>query len=266
MRISSYNQKQLNFLKKKYLVMNTRELTKLFNKTFGQRRTEAAIRTVLFRKKIKCGRLPKDRLVNRVRLFTPEQLKWLRENYPCLSQAEITAKFNNEFKTNRSDSQIRAAIRNHKIKSGRTGQFKKGSKPWNADTKGTMKRNRTTFKKGNRPHNTKHLFYERDTKDDYVQISVPEINPHTGYPRRFKAKHVWLWEQKNGPVPDGHVVIFSDGDNRNFDIDNLVLLSRLELLRLNKLQHRKAPDEIKPVLMTLAKVEAKVIEVSRHKK
>jgi hypothetical protein len=96
-----------------------------------------------------------------------------------------------------------------------------------------------------------------------VEISVPEKNPNTGYHRRFKSKHVWLWEQENGPVPEGHVVAFKDGNPANVDVSNLILLSRLELLKINKHQHKAAPDEVKPVIITLAKLEAKVIEKRR---
>ena len=44
-----------------------------------------------------------------------------------------------------------------------------------------------------------------------------------------------LWEQRHGrPVPDGHLVLFADGDRRNFDPANLLLVSRAELAVMNK--------------------------------
>lgn len=84
-----------------------------------------------------------------------------------------------------------------------------------------------------------------------------KFNPYTGYPARYKHKHVWIWEQANGPRPKGHVIIFRDGNNRNFNLDNLALLSRRELLVLNQRGYKSAPDELKSTIMALAKMEAK---------
>ena len=36
----------------------------------------------------------------------------------------------------------------------------------------------------------------------------------------------WLWEQHYGPVPEGHMVTFKDGDNMNVVIENLILSNR----------------------------------------
>ena len=45
---------------------------------------------------------------------------------------------------------------------------------------------------------------------------------HTG--EHWQSKHSLLWEQHHGrKVPKGHIVMFADGDRRNFDINNLML-------------------------------------------
>lgn len=264
MRINSYTPEQIEFLREGYRRMHTRDLTEAFNREFGQVRTHYAIRSALRNYNIKCGRAHKDRLMKRLRLYTEEQIQYLRDNYRDISVADMTEQFNAEFGTDFTVRQINTALKNRRICSGRNGQWKKGHQSWNKGKKGYMGPNRTSFKKGNRPHNTKHLWYERESKDGYIEISVPETNPHTGYHRRFKAKQVWLWEQKHGPVPEGHVVAFADGDPANFEPENLILLNRLELLRLNKLQHKEAPEEIQPVLITLAKLEARAIRAKKR--
>ena len=120
-----------------------------------------------------------------------------------------------------------------------------------------MGSNATSFKKGNRPHNHKPLWSERVGKDGYIEMSVPERNPYTGFPTRFKHKHLWIWEQANGLKPKGTAVIFKDGDNRNLAIDNLLLVTRAELLTMNLHGYKDQPDELKPSVLALAKVEAK---------
>ena len=263
MRSNSYTPEQVDFLREGYRRMKVEDLTDAFNVRFNQQRTVAAIKTILNRHKIRCGRPAKDRLINRQRMLTPEQVEYLRENYRDISLVDMTDKFNRHFGTTYSQKQITTALKNRGINSGRTGHFPKGSKPWNAGKKGYMGRNKTSFKAGREPHNTKWLGYERISKDGYIEISVAETNPHTGYERRFKPKHVVIWEQRNGPVPDGCCVIFRDGDKLNVTIENLVLVSRAELLRINQYGYKEAPEEVKPSLLVLAKLETKAGDLRR---
>ena len=66
--------------------------------------------------------------------------------------------------------------------------------------------------------------HERTSKDGYVEISVDQVNPHTGYERRFVHKHRHLWEQANGPLPDGMCLKCLDGDKTNTAPLNLSLI------------------------------------------
>lgn len=49
-------------------------------------------------------------------------------------------------------------------------------------------------------------------------------------PQKWKRKHVMVWEAANGALPPGRVIIFADGDCRNFDLDNLIDLAWFENL------------------------------------
>ena len=74
----------------------------------------------------------------------------------------------------------------------------------------------------------------------------------------------WIYMQHIGPIPKGKVVSFRDGDPSNFDPDNLILLSRAEMLRLNQNGYRDAHDDIKPALLALSKLQAKTSELSKR--
>jgi hypothetical protein len=52
--------------------------------------------------------------------------------------------------------------------------------------------------------------------------------------KNWRHKHITIWEAANGKVPRGHVVIFADGDKSNFALDNLILVSRGELVVMNR--------------------------------
>ena len=50
----------------------------------------------------------------------------------------------------------------------------------------------------------------------------------------FVPKHRLIWEQANGPLPPGYLVIFKDGDKRNFALDNLAAITKKERLDMNR--------------------------------
>ena len=145
---------------------------------------------------------------------------------------------------------------------GRTG-YLPGAVPANKGKKMPFHPNsaRTQFKKGNLPHNTKQLGHERLTVDGYVEISVGEVNPHTGYERRYVHKHRHLWEAANGAVPEGMRLKSLDGDRANTDPANWVAIPKALGPRLNGKFGRgydAAPAEIKPVIMAICELEHKV--------
>ncbi len=162
-------------------------------------------------------------------------------------------------------------------RTGRTGHFTKGQVPANKGKKcpeGVGGRHpnarRSQFKKGQEPHNTKHLGHERLSKDGYVEISVAETNPHTGYGRRYVHKHVHLWEALNGPVPEGHCLKSLDGDRTNTDPANWIAIPRGALPRLNGgrasrvMAYDTAPAELKPAILAIAQIEHRAKEIAQQ--
>jgi hypothetical protein len=131
------------------------------------------------------------------------------------------------------------------------------SHPGTRAPKALTHRNRTSFKKGSVPPNRKELGTERYDPKYGIYIKVAEKDPYTGFPTRYKPKHVVVWERNFGPVPKGMVIAFKDSDNTNCNPENLMLLTRTELLRLNGAGYKNAPQEVKPSLVALARIEAK---------
>ena len=143
---------------------------------------------------------------------------------------------------------------------GRTGYFAKGEVPHNKGKPMPYHPNSaaTRFKKGHLPHNTNYLGHERVSKDGYIEISVDEVNPHTGYERRYVLKHRHLWIEANGPIPHGHRLKCLDGDRTNTDPANWEAIPYALAPRLNGKFGRgydDAPAEIKPTIMAIAKLE-----------
>ena len=231
-------------------------LTASFNQEFNTTKTESQIRAAVKNHDIKCGRTGFTK-GEKLHKWKTEQVAWVREAYTRLSLVEMTAEFNRVFNDDKRVSQMRSLTRNQHIKSGRTGHMNAGNEPWNKGTKGLTGANSGSFKKGDIPGNQRSLGDERIcTKDGYILIKIDEEKPYTGAPTRFKAKHVWLWEQAHGPVPEKHTVSFIDGDKSNCVLENLELLSRSALLYLNQSGIKDLPDALKPTMRTVAKLQA----------
>ena len=92
----------------------------------------------------------------------------------------------------------------------------------------------TQFKKGMVPHTWRPIGHERVSKEGYLQRKVSD----TGTTRRdYVAIHHLVWRMHGHTVPQGYALCFVDGDKRNFDINNLELVHRSELMRRNSV-HR----------------------------
>ncbi|MGD9825176.1 HNH endonuclease signature motif containing protein [Desulfobacter sp.] len=201
-------------------------------------------------------------------MFTEDRERFINSTFKSHTAEETARLVNARFDMAVTGQQIKTYVKNHGIASGRTGHFPKGNKPWNAGSKGQglTGPNKGSFKKGDIPGNTKPLGYERiDSKDGYVLVKVAEPNPHTGAATRFKHKHIHIYEQEHGPVPEGMVVIFRDGDRRNFDPGNLEAITRSELARLNQYGYSHVPDELKPSVLAMTKLKVKVFERSKER-
>ena len=158
-----------------------------------------------------------------------EIIKYMRENAEGKSNIELTEIVNKRFNTDFSVEQIKGIKSRKKISSGLTGRFQKGNIPWNKSKKGwyATGTEKTRFKTGNIPSNHREVGSERITKDGYIEVKVEE-------PNKWRLKHIVVYEQQHGVVPKGYAVIFLDGDKKNTDISNLKLVTRSELLIMNR--------------------------------
>ena len=159
--------------------------------------------------------------------YTNIELIFLRDNYPGKSRAELTKLFNEEFSTLLSKRQITSVLKRYGFINGLGGRFQKGHCPWNKGLKSVTGYSSTRFKTGHTPLNKRPILSERVNRYGYIEIKV--ANPNV-----WKSKHSYVWKMRHGDIPKNHVVIFADGNNRNFDIDNLLLVSRSELVQMNK--------------------------------
>ncbi len=202
-------------------------------------------------------------------LYSEAELDWIEANRHRLRR-EAHAEFAKLFgRQDVSFTNYNALCKRKGWTTGRNGRFESGQKSWNKGQKMPFneKSAATQFKKGSIPPNRVPMWTERVCKDGYVEIKVPLKNPHTGSPTRFMHKHRHLWEQQNGPLPEGHALKCLDGDKTNCHPSNWEAIPRGLLPRLNGKSGRRydlAPDELKPTILATAKLEHAVRNIGKH--
>lgn len=143
---------------------------------------------------------------------------------------------------------------------GAEHRFRPGMASWNKGKKGWQAGGRsaeTRFKPGNRPHTWVPIGTEQ-IRDGYLWRKVTD-----GHGRHdWRQVHVMLWEQNNGPVPAGFILVFRDRNKQNIQLDNLELITRAENCRRNSI-HRY-PPELKQAIRRLKKLKRTIEEKSNE--
>lgn len=190
--------------------------------------------------------------------YTPAMHAFFEEYIPGHHYNEIVAEFERRFNIQITQEQVHSYTRNHKIKTGFTGQYKKGNVPSNKGktwddylTKEQQERARTTnFKKGSRPHNYVPVGSEAlTTGDQYVKVKIAE-------PNIWELKHKLVWREHFGEIPPGMVIAFRDGNRQNCSIENLRLVSKRALTHICRFSNTEG--KARDTAITLAELRLKI--------
>lgn len=137
---------------------------------------------------------------------------------------------------------------------GIKSRFSKGHEPENkgkpmhshvyAKCKATM------IKKGHEPHNTKYDGHKRISKDGYIEIRVTK--------GKYVFEHRHIWEQVNGKVPKGFILVFKDRNPKNITLENIELISWEENMKRNTIN--RFPSELKSTIRLVNKLKRTIHE------
>lgn len=197
--------------------------------------------------------------------------EFVRDNSWGVSSKDMAEMVNKKFGTSFTATMMKQFRQRHGIKSGVTGWYQKGHAP---GTKGKSieeickhdpvklaKVLATQFKKGDRPLNEKPVGAIVINSEGYV---LRKKQMEGSQWERWEFLHRAVWEEHNGPVPDGMIVMFKDGNRQNCSIDNLMLVSRGELAVMAKRGYRYEDPDLTEAAVNM--VRLKIMANKRKRK
>ncbi len=217
------------------------------------------------------------------RPYSEEEIAVLKKQYPDTPTAEIAARLNRSLSSiytrarmlglKKSDAFLASPAACRLRRGDNPGipyRFKPGHVPANKGLRrpgwyaGNMRA--TQFKKGEINGRAARLYKpigtERVSKGGYLERKFTDER-HGPY--RWKAVHVLLWIEHYGPVPPGYAVGLIDGNKKNVVIENLVLLSRQDLMRRNS-YHNNYPKEIGLLIQARGALVRQINKRTKHEK
>ena len=135
------------------------------------------------------------------RRYTQEEKQWLKENIGKEPYAETVKKFNAMFSRGISLNGVRGISDIH-----------------------ALPKYNPPLPKG----------AEKTRADGYVHVKVCSKRDGGKKTDNWKRKHRLIYEQANGKIPDGYVIIFLDGNKQNITLDNLMPASQAEFAYMNR--------------------------------
>jgi hypothetical protein len=248
-----YSKELKTFIAENVKGTTTKELVELVNAKFGTNFTESKMKSYKTNNNLKSGTqvgLPAGRPTK----LYPEHIKaFIAEHYTGVGPMDMTELLNNTFKTSYTVKQLKSYYANNKINSALDGRFQKMHIPANKGQKGyhAPGSEKGWFKKGNTPKNHRQVGSERVDVDGYTLVKTAE-------PNVWELKHKLIWEEKNGRVPEGHILTFLDGNKANITLDNLIIISMAESLEMNRSKLRSDNSEFTKTGVLIARIKTTI--------
>ena len=185
------------------------------------------------------------------RHYTPEEIQFVKDNIRGCSYINMTKLFNKRFGLRITLKQMETLTYKHEICNG-VGKFRPGHVSFNRG------KTHPSWKGNWKPIGSERL------QGGYVFVKVSD-RKHCRE-KHWKAKHVVIWEAVHGKVPRGHAVIFLDGNRLNFDINNLVMISKREHFVMNANHLRAEHPELTKMGRTIANLRMVIADRKRDLK
>lgn len=121
------------------------------------------------------------------------------------------------------------------------------------------------FEKGSKPATYKPLGTEMLRGDGTWWVKVKD-GSHEEASHNWKQKSHVMWEEANGPIPDGKIIGFKDGNPTNCILENLMLIDQSENVVMSRWKVRHLPEEVREIGINAARLTAAVAKRQKEGK
>ena len=173
--------------------------------------------------------------VNIRHVWTDEQVEYLKKIAEGTPRKEIVKKLNDKFNLNLTLLQVRDCMNGRGIRNNIDKKF--------------------SAKDGNRCLQEKPIGTVSKWECGYTRIKTGK--------NEWEFIQRYVWKEHHGEIPPGHSVIFLDGNTDNYNIENLALVNRNELMKYNSMRLNSSDQELNRVAVNLAKIMTKSKELER---
>ena len=186
--------------------------------------------------------------------YTDKQIQYIRKIAKGKPLDEIVQLFNQKYGTEITYKSLQGVMYRNQIKTGMQGyktRFEKGQTSWSKGMKGLqLGGDAGWFKKGNIPPSHKPVGSET-MKEGSVMIKTAE-------PNIWERKHIWLWEQHHGKIPDDCYVHFKDGNKLNVTLENLFLVPKRVFASVMKRELQSKNPELNLAIHKVTELDFKI--------
>lgn len=210
------------------------ELAALTNAAFGTHFTPASMKSYKSNHDLKSGTTGGVQKWKPTKMYPAHVQEYILAHYKGTAYAAMAQQLKERFGAEYTPTQIRAYYKNHKLNSGLTGRFEKGNVPFTKGKKGYYApgTEKGWFDKGHKPWNDVPVGTVLEKSCGYLWKKVSDLPGN--WLQNWRQLHLLIWEEANGPVPEGYRVIFKDGNRQNCVLENLMLVSMAENVVMNR--------------------------------
>ena len=245
-----YTQEVLDFIQTEGIGHTNREIAQMLNERFpGFGATLLGVKNAVLTYKID---LKRPKYGHHGSPWPADVRAFMEANYKGTRTADLARMVNERFGEGTiTRTQVRSYMRNHGLLSGCDTRFKPGVPSTRRGIKTRKFREAskaTQFKPGNKPKNYMPVGSLVVGSGGYLRRKVAD-------PNTWVFEHRRVWEEAYGPIPEGHRIVFLDGDKTNVSLDNMDLLSPRGHLFLNRYGYRFDDPGLTQAAVTTAKID-----------
>ena len=272
--IYAYPQEVHDFVKEHCTKLRDKELARACNEALGTDFTAQRMKSFRANHKYCNGKKQwsKEEYWKYQTRYPQGMYEYIRDNSWGVSSKEMAERCNEKFGTNWTPTGMKQFRQRHGIKSGVTGWYQKGHPP---GTKGKtleeickydpekLARVRSgQFKKNHIPHNHVPVGTVTVVRGDKL-IKVRETGEQW---ERWRYLSRVVWEEHNGPIPEGMCISFKDGDNMNCDISNLMMITKSESAAMTGYKLRSEDPDLTMAGLGMVRLKQKAEKIRKGRK